>query len=159
MKSLCSNPVVLSIMCVVYLSQEDLPPTLTKVYDAFICEKLLLNSSSQDARAESVLHLPDDHDFYQLCSIAYSCIVNQQIIFTASELKGLTKKYSNRESGCGLLTARPVGQLRCAVAAVDSFYYIHLMVQEFLSDVNSRRSGVNTLDSPTWPKYGSFFAV
>ena len=152
MKSLCSNPVVLSIMCVVYLSQEDLPPTLTKVYDAFICEKLLLDSSSQDARADSVLHLSDDHDFYQLCSIAYSCIVNQQIIFTASELKGLTEKYSNRESGCGLLTARPVGQLRCAVAAVDSFYYIHLMVQEFLSAVDITRQDIS-IQKEIWDKY------
>ena len=151
MKSLCSNPVVLSIMCVVYLSKEDLPPTLTKVYDAFICEKLLLNSSSQDARAASVLHLPDDHDFYQLCSTAYSCIVNQQIIFTAAELKGLPKKYSNRE-GCGLLTARPVGQLRSAVAAVDSFYYIHLMVQEFLSAVDITRQDIS-IQKEIWGKY------
>ena len=153
MKSLCSNPVVLSIMCVVYEYKKDLPPTLTKVCEAFICKKLLLNSSSQGARADSVLDLPDDsHDFYQLCSIAYSCIVNQQIIFTASELKGLTKKYSNRESGCGLLTARPVGELTCAVAAVDSFYYIHLMVQEFLSAVDITRQDIS-IQKEIWGKY------
>ena len=152
MKSLCSNPVVLSIMCVVYEYKKDLPPTLTKVCEAFICKKLLLNSSSRDARADSVLDLPDDHDFYHLCSIAYSCIVNQQIIFTASELKGLTKKYSNRECGCGLLTARPVGELRCAVAAVDSFYYIHLMVQEFLSAVDITRQDIS-IQKEIWGKY------
>ena len=149
MKSLCSNPVMLSIMCVVHLSKEDFPPTLTKVCDAFICEILLLNSGT---RADSVLHLPDDHDFYQLCSIAYSCIVNQQIIFTASELRGLTEKYSNRESGCGLLTALPVGQLSGAVAAVDSFYYIHIMVQEFLSAVDITRQDIS-IQKEIWGKY------
>ena len=86
MKGLHSNPVVLSILCVVYLSQENLPRTLTEVYDAFICEKLLLNSGSSDTRADSVLHLSDDHDFYQLCSIAYTCVVEQKVIFTSSEV-------------------------------------------------------------------------
>ena len=152
MKSLCSNPVVLSIMCVVYLSQEDLPPTLTKVYDAFICEKVLLNSNSQDVHADSVLHLPVEHDFYQLCSIAYSCIVDQKVIFTSSELKGLSDRYSNRESGCGLLTARPVGKLRCKEAAVDSFYFIHLMVQEFLSAVDICRKDIK-VQKEIWDKY------
>ena len=152
MRSLCSNPVVLSILCIVYLSQENLPPTLTKVYDAFICEKLLLNSSAQDARADSVLCLPDQHDFYHLCSIAYSCVVEQKVIFTSSELKGLSTRYSNRETGCGLLTARPVSKLRCKVAAVDSFYFIHLMVQEFLSAVDISRQDV-TVQKVIWDKY------
>ena len=152
MRSLCSNPVVLSILCIVYLSQENLPPTLTKVYDAFICEKLLLNSSAQDARADSVLHLPDEHDFYQLCSIAYSCVVEQKVIFTSSELKGLSTRYSNRETGCGLLTARPVSKLSTKVAVVDSFYFINLMVQEFLSAIDISRQDV-TVQKVIWDKY------
>ena len=82
------------------------------------------------------------HDFYQLCSIAYSCIVNQQIIFTASELKGHTRKYSNRESGCGLLTACPVGKLRCNLVAVVACY-IHPVVQEFLSAVDITRQDIS----------------
>lgn len=78
------------------------------------------------------------HDFYQLCSIAYSCVANQQIIFTASELKGHTRKCSNRESGCGLLKACPVDTLRCNVVAVVACY-IHPVVQEFLSAVDITR--------------------
>ena len=152
MRSLCCNPVVLCILCIVYLAQENLPPTLTKVYDAFICEKLLLNSSAQGARADSVLRLPDQHDFYQLCSIAYSCVVEQKVIFTSSELQGLSTRYSNRETGCGLLTARPVSKLRCKVAAVDSFYFIHLMVQEFLSAIDISRQNV-TIQKEIWDKY------
>ena len=150
MKSLYSNPVVLSIICVVYLSQEDLPSTLTKVYDAFTCEKLLLNT--QDSQADSVLHLSDDHDFYQLCSIAYSCVVEQKVIFTLEELKGLSTRYSNRECGCGLLTARPVGALRNRDLAVDSFYYIHLTVQEYLSGIDISRQKVE-VQKEIWAKY------
>ena len=152
MKGLHSNPVVLSILCVVYLSQENLPRTLTEVYDAFICEKLLLNSGSSDTRADSVLHLSDEHDFYQLCSIAYTCVVEQKVIFTSSELKGLSSRYSNRESGCGLLTARPVGKLRCKDAAVDSFYFLHLTVQEFLSAIHISRQDVS-VQQKIWDEY------
>ena len=150
MKSLYSNPVVLSIICVVYLSQENLPSTLTKVYDAFICEKLLLNA--QDTKVNSVLHLPDDHDFYQLCSIAYSCVVDQKVIFTSSELKDLSRRYANRESGCGLLTARPIGTLRNRALAMDSFYYIHLTVQEYLSAIDISRQDVED-QKKIWAKY------
>ena len=154
MKSLYSNPVVLSIICVVYLSQEDLPSTLTQVYSAFISQKLLLNSeaNSQDSQADSVLHLPDDHDFYQLCNIAYSCVVEQKIIFSAAELKGLSTRYSNRESGCGLLTARPVGALMYRALAIDSFYYIHLTVQEYLGAVDISRKDVE-VQKEIWAKY------
>ena len=150
MKSLYSNPVLLSIICVVYLSQEDLPSTLTKVYDSVICEKLLLNA--QDSQADSLLHLPDDHDFYQLCSIAYSCIVEQKVIFTLEELKGLSTRYSNRECGCGLLTARPVGVLRNRALAVDSFYYIHSSVQEYLGGIDISRQEV-VVQKEIWAKY------
>ena len=152
MKGLHSNPVVLSILCVVYLSQENLPRTLTEVYDAFICEKLLLNSRSSDTQVDSVLHLSDDHDFYQLCSIAYTCVVEQKVIFTSSELKGLSSRYSNRESGCGLLTARPVGRMKCKVAAVDSFYFLHLTVQEFLSAIHISRQDIS-VQQKIWDKY------
>ena len=152
MKSLHSNPVVLSIICVVYLAQENLPRTLTEVYDAFICEKLLLNSRSSDTQADSILHLSDDHDFYQLCSIACTCVVEQKVIFTSSELKCLSSRYSNRESGCGLLTARPVGKLRSTVAAVDSFYFLHLTIQEFLSAVHISRQDIS-VQQKIWDKY------
>ena len=154
MKSLYSNPVVLSIICVVYLSQEDLPSTLTKIYSAFISQKLLLNSeaNSQDGQAGSVLHLPDDHDFYQLCSIAYSCVVEQKVIFSAAELKGLSRRYSDRESGCGLLTARPVGTLMYRALAIDSFYYIHSTVQEYLGAVDIARKDVE-VQKEIWAKY------
>ena len=148
--SLCSIPVVLSIICRVFLAKKDLPPTLTEAYNIFVFENVLLNSPDIDV--DSLLHLPPSHDFYQLCEIAFSCVVDQKVIFTSEELKDLSARYSNRESGCGLLTARPVDKLRCILAAVDSFFFIHQTVQEFLSALHICRQEV-VVQKEIWSKY------
>ena len=133
-KGLCSIPVVLSIISRVFLSRKDLPPTLTQLYDEFVCETL----SSMFPGLQSMLELPvQDHDFLKLCEIAYECTMQQKLIFTASDLKGLQDKYSNRGTGCGLLTARPVDKLRFIIT--ESFYFIHFTVQEFLTAAHIAR--------------------
>ena len=133
-KGLCSIPVVLSIISRVFLSRKDLPPTLTQLYDEFVCETV----SSMFPGLQSTLELPvQDHDFLKLCEIAYECTMQQKLIFTASDLMGLQDKYSNRETGCGLLTARPVDKLRCIIA--ESFFFIHFTVQEFLTAAHIAR--------------------
>ena len=138
-KGLCSIPVVLSIISRVFLSRKDLPPTLTEIYDEFVCETL----SSLFPGLQSTRKLPvQDHDFLKLCKIAYECTMQQKLIFTASDLMGLQDKYSNRETGCGLLTARPVDKLRCIIA--ESFFFIHFTVQEFLTAAHIARLEVAT---------------
>ena len=130
-KGLCSIPVVLSIISHVFLLRKDLPPTLTQIYEEFVCETL----SPMFPGLQSTLKLPfQDHDFLKLCEIAYHCTKQQKLIFTKSDLLGLQDKYSDRQTGCGLLTARPVDKLRFVIA--ESFYFIHLTVQEFLSAVH-----------------------
>ena len=148
--SLCSIPVVLSIICRVFLAKKDLPSTLTEAYNDFVFEKVLLNSPDIDV--DSLLHLPPTHDLYQLCELAFSCVVEQKVIFTSAELKDLSSRYSNRESGCGLLTARPVDKLKCALVAVDSFFFIHLTIQEFLSALHICRLEVE-VQKEIWAKY------
>ena len=148
--SLCSIPVVLSIICRVFLAKKDLPPTLTEAYNEFVFEKLLLNAPK--GCVDSLLHLPPTHDFYQLCEIAFSCVVDQKVIFTAAELKDLSTRYSDRETGCGLLTARPVDKLRSILAAVESFFFIHLSVQEFLSALHVCRQDIEA-QKEIWAKY------
>ena len=133
-KGLCSIPVVLSIISRVFLSRKDLPPTLTQLYNEFVCETL----SSMFPGLQSTLELSvQDHDFHKLCEVAYECTMQQKLIFTASDLMGLQEKYSNRETGCGLLTARPVDKLRCIIA--ESFFFIHFTVQEFLAAAHIAR--------------------
>ena len=130
-KGLCSIPVVLSIISRVFLSRKDLPPTLTQIYDEFVCETL----SPMFPGLQSTLKLPfQDHDFLKLCEIAYHCTKQQKLVFTKSDLLGLQDKYSDRQTGCGLLTARPVDKLRFVIA--ESFYFLHLTVQEFLCAVH-----------------------
>ena len=136
-KGLCSISVVLSIISRVFLSRKDLPPTLTQIYDEFVCETL----SPMFPGLQSTLKLPSqDHDFLKLCEIAYQCTKQQKLIFTTSDLLGLQDKYSDRKAGCGLLTARPVDKLRFVIA--ESFYFLHLTVQEFLSAVHIALQGV-----------------
>ena len=133
-KGLCSIPVVLSIISRVFLSRKDLPPTLTQLYELFVCETL----SSMFPGLQSTLELPvQDHDFLKLCKVAYNCTMKQKLIFTASDLMGLQDKYFNRETGCGLLTARPVDKLHFIIA--ESFYFIHFTVQEFLTAAHIAR--------------------
>ena len=132
-KGLCSTPVVLSIISRVFLSRKDLPSTLTQLYDEFVCETL----SSMFPGLQNTRELNRDHDFLKLCEIAYKCTMQQKLIFAASDLMGLQDKYSNHETGCGLLTARPVDKLRSIIAV--SFYFIHFTVQEFLTATHIAR--------------------
>ena len=127
-----------------------MPPTLTKVYNDFVLEEVLLNPP--EVCVNSLLNLPPDHDFYQLCELAFSCVVNQKVIFTSAELKELSARYSNRETGCGLLTARPVDKLGHNQAVVESFFFIHLVVQEFISAMHVARQDVEA-QKAIWAKY------
>ena len=134
-RGLCSIPVVLSIICQVFLFREDLPPTLTQIYNDYLCVKIL--KYNDDLRElKSILDLPKDHDIYKLGEIAYNCIQKQKVVFDSGDLHVLGERFSNRQRGCGVLTARPI---RCdpksRKGAIESFFFIHLTVQEFLAAV------------------------
>ena len=134
-KGLCSIPVVLSIICQVFLFREDLPPTLTQIYNDYLCVKVLKYNKDLP-KLDSILDLPKDHDIYKLGEIAYNCIQSQKIVFDSADLRGLGERFSDRKRGCGVLTARPI---RCdpksRKGAIESFFFIHLTVQEFLAAV------------------------
>ena len=130
-RGLCSIPVVLSIICQVYSFREDLPSTLTQIYNEYMCIKVLKYSVDLTS-LDSILDLPEDHDIYKLGKIAFHCIHSQKMVFESSDLQGLTELFSNRARGCGVLTARPVrADPKCKKAAIQSYYFIHLTVQEF----------------------------
>ena len=134
-RGLCSIPVVLSIICQVFLFRGDLPPTLTQIYNDYLCVKVLKYSEDLSA-LDSILELPMDHDIYKLSEIAYNCIKSQKVIFDSADLHGLGERFSDRKRGCGVLTARPI---QCGPkskkGAIESFFFIHLTVQEFLAAV------------------------
>ena len=134
-RGLCSIPVVLSIICQVFSFKEDLPPTLTGIYNDYMCVKVLKYHEDLTS-LDSILDLPRDHDFYKLGKIAFDCIQSQKMVFQSSDLQGLGEHYSDRIKGCGVLTARPVrADPKSKKAAIESFYFIHLTVQEFIAAV------------------------
>ena len=134
-RGLCSIPVVLSIICQVFSFKEDLPPTLTEMYNEYMCVKVLKYHDDLTT-LDSILDLPGDHDIYKLGKIAFDCIRSQKMVFQSSDLQGLGERFSDRIKGCGVLTARPVqADPKSKKAAVESFYFIHLTVQEFIAAV------------------------
>ena len=134
-RGLCSIPVVLSIICDVFIFVGDLPPTLTQIYDVYLCVKIRKYSKKLKT-LNSILDLPRDHDMYKLGEIAYNCIQSQKVVFDSADLQGLGEHFSNRERVCGVLTARPVrADPRAEKAVTKSFFFIHLTVQEFIAAV------------------------
>ena len=134
-RGLCSIPIVLSIIYQVYLFRENLPLTLTQIYNDYLCVKVLKYDTDLPA-LDSILDLPKDHEIYKLGEIAYDCIQEQKLIFDSADLHGLSEHFSDRKRGCGVLTARPI---QCGPkskkGAIESFFFIHLTVQEFLAAV------------------------
>ena len=134
-RGLCSIPVVLSIICQVFSFKKDLPPTLTEIYNDYMCIKVLKYHEDLTS-LDSILNLPRDHDIYKLGKIAFNCIQSQKMVFESYDLQGIGEHFSNRVRGCGVLTARPVrADPKSKKAAIESFYFIHLTVQEFIAAV------------------------
>ena len=123
-RGLCSIPVVLSIICQVFLYKEDLPTTLTEIYNDYMCIKVLKYHDLTSL--DSILDLPRDHDFYKLGKIAFDCIRSQKMTFKSSDLQGLGEHFSDRSKGCGVLTARPVrADPKSKKAADESYILLH----------------------------------
>ena len=151
-RGLCSIPVVLSIICQVFLYREDLPPTLTQIYNEYLCVKVLKYCEDLST-LDSILDLPRDHDIYKLGEVAYNCIQSQKIVFNSADLQGLGEHFSDRERGCGVLTARPVrADPKSKKAAIESFFFIHLTVQEFIAAVYVALLPAET-QREIWAKY------
>ena len=134
-RDLCSTPIILSIICQVYLFRENLPPTLTQIYNDCLCVKVLKYDTDL-LTLDSILDLPKEHDIYKLGEIAYNCIEKQKVVFDSTDLQGLGEHFSDRKRGCGVLTARPIQcDPKSKKGAIESFFFIHLTVQEFLAAV------------------------
>ena len=134
-RGLCSIPVVLSIICQVFSFKRNLPPTLTQIYNEYLCIKVLKYSTDLTT-LDSILDLPEDHDIYKLGKIAFDCIRSQKMVFESSDLQGLAESFSDRARGCGVLTAKPVqADPNSKKAVIEIFFFIHLTIQEFVAAV------------------------
>ena len=134
-QGLCSIPVVLSIICQVFSFKRNLPPTLTQIYNEYLCIKVLKYSIDLTT-LDSILDLPEDHDIYKLGEIAFRCIQSQKMVFESSDLQSLGEHFADRARGCGVLTARPVRtDPKSKRGAIESFFFIHLTIQEFVAAI------------------------
>ena len=133
-KGMCRTPVVLKIVCKVckFLGADNLPATMTGIYEEFILRQLLENGS-EDAEISSILDIPSsDYPFFSdLCRIAFECCTNQKLMISRQDL-GDTLPHLSRGSIYGLLYADPVEDLR-AVRELVLYHFMHKTVQEALA--------------------------
>ena len=134
-RGLCSIPMVFSIVCQLFIDKEDFPPTLTQVYNSYLCANVF-KYSEELLDLKSILDLPKDHDICKLGEIAFNCIQSQKIAFDLSDLQDLGGRFSDHKGVYIVLMARLI---RCdpvsRKGATESFFFIHLTVREFLAAV------------------------
>ena len=133
-KGMCRTPVVLKIVCKVcqLLGADNLPATMTGIYERFILRQLLENGPAS-AETNSILHIPsNDFPFFSdLCRIAFECCVNQKLMISRQDIGDILPPLI-RGSIYGLLYADPVEDLR-ALRELMLYHFMHKTVQEALA--------------------------
>ena len=134
LKGMCRTPVVLKIVCVVcqILSADDLPATMTGIYEAFIRHQLLQNGP-QGTEISSILRVPSsDYPFFsELCRIAFECCTKQKITISREDI-GSTPPPFTRGTIYGLLFEDCVADLG-AIRGLTLYHFIHKTVQDALA--------------------------
>ena len=128
-KGMCRTPVVLKIVCEVcdILGANDLPATMTGIYEAFIRHQLLSTEMS------SILQVPSsDYPFFNdLCRIAFECCIKQKLTISREDI-GSTPPPFTRGSIYGLLFEDRVADLG-AMRGLALYHFMHKTVQEALA--------------------------
>ena len=133
-KGMCRTPMVLKIVCEVcqILGADELPATMTGIYEAFIRRQLLENGP-EDIEISSILHVPSsDYPFFSdLCETAFECCTNQKLTIFRQDIKGAPP---TDPRGCiyGLLFKDRVADLG-AKRGLALYHFIHKTVQEALA--------------------------
>ena len=136
-KGMCRTPVVLKIVCVVcqILGADDLPATMTGIYEAFIRRQLLENDPDAPKCTEisSILRVPSiDYPFFSdLCRIAFECCTQQKLTISREDI-GSTPPPFTRGSIYGLLFEDRVADLG-AIRGLALCHFMHKTVQEALA--------------------------
>ena len=133
-KGMCRTPVVLKIVCKVFelLGANDLPATMTEIYEEFIRRQLLENGP-QGTEISSILQVPSsDYPFFSdLCRIAFECCAKQKLTISREDF-GSTPPPFTRGSIYGLLYADPIEDLR-TMGELPLYHLMHKTVQEALA--------------------------
>ena len=133
-KGMCRTPVVLKIVCVVcqILGADDLPATMTGIYEAFIRRQLLENGP-QGTVMSSILQVPSsDYPFFSdLCRIAFDCCTKQKLTISREDI-GSTPLPFTRGTIYGLLFEDRVADLG-AIRGLALYHFMHKTMQEALA--------------------------
>ena len=133
-KGMCRTPVVLKIVCVVcqILGADDLPATMTGIYEAFTRRQLLENGP-QSTEISSILQIPSsDYPFFSdLCRIAFECCIKQKLTIPREDI-GSTPPPFTRGTIYGLLFEDRVADLG-AIQGLALYHFMHKTMQEALA--------------------------
>ena len=134
-QSLCYIPLICSIVILVYRKLQNLPTTLTTLYDNFILQtirrhvKIKYTDQIEPRRLHSIDQLPPilATSFKEMCQFAYLSLKenNPKMTFTNQELQQCLKE-SVKEGYLGLMTTFTVSDEEC-------YQFLHLSIQEFLA--------------------------
>ena len=133
-KGMCRTPVVLKIVCEVcqILGADDLPATMTGIYEAFI-RRQLLKDAPKRTEISSILRVPSsDYPFFSdLCRIAFECCTQQKLTISREDI-GSTPPPFTRGTIYGLLFEDRVADLG-AIQGLALYHFMHKTVQEALA--------------------------
>ena len=133
-KGMCRTPVVSKIVCKVceLLGANDLPTTMTGIFEEFIRRQLLENGP-EGTEINSILQVPSSNYpfFSNLCKIAFECCTKQKLTISREDI-GSTPPPFTRGSIYGLLYADAVEDLR-ATRELALYHFMHKTVQEALA--------------------------
>ena len=133
-KGMCRTPVVLKIVCEVcqILGADDLPATMTRIYEAFIRRQLLENGP-QGTEISSILQVPSsDYPFFRvLCKTAFECCTKQKLTISREDI-GSTPPPFTRGSIYWLLFEDRIADLG-AIRGLALYHFMHKTVQEALA--------------------------
>ena len=133
-KGMCRTPVVLKIVCEVcqILGADDLPATMTGIYEAFI-RRQLLKDAPKRTEISSILRVPSsDYPFFSdLCRIAFECCIKQKLTISREDIGSIPPPFT-RGTIYGLLFEDRVADLG-AIRGLALYHFMHKTVQEALA--------------------------
>ena len=137
LNALAHIPLTLAIICHVVKETDTLPPTLTQLYDGYICNTLFQNLKRQPEFKTllgigSLKDLPGEAPavIRKLCQLALQGFKEKAFVFYAKDLGNAGLNPSGAFDGYGLLST-PV---QAATAGHQLLYqFRHLSIQEFLA--------------------------
>ena len=133
-RGMCRTPVVLKIVCEVcqILGADDLPATMTGIYEVFI-RRQLLKDAPQGTEISSLLRVPSsDYPFFSdLCRIAFECCIKQKLTISREDI-GSTPPPFTRGTIYELLFEDRIADVG-AIRGLALYHFMHKTVQEALA--------------------------